>query len=523
MPKRAWWLCGLFAVEMALIVLAFQVLAPVECRLTGIEPACRALRGAAVRAMCLAALAGIFLWAVPAARQDLAAIARARPGGRGWALIHALGLAAVFAPLALVAPGDLNARFGWVFAALAGGGLVAALAGLFWLAAPRDWLGWLAPRAGALLVIALVALALPDIAALIGPLWYWQSLTAITFAAVAALMSLVPGEVLVLPDRQIIGTGDFVVAVADSCSGVEGFALITAFMGVYAWLFRDSLRMARFWGTVLPVALLLSWALNVGRIAALILIGAHVSPGLAQNGFHSFAGWLFFMLLAFGVLLAADRLAWLRRPDDARPATPPLAGDDIATRIVPFIVFMVSGVIAQAFFASPALAFPVQAAMIGAALWWGRRALRRALSRPDATALLAGLAVGLGWVWTAPSAAPPPAALMALPPLVFALWAGVRIIGTAALVPIVEELFFRGYIQHRLDTGSWPRRVLAVALSVAPFALLHDRWLAGAIAGLVFALIFLRRRRLVDPIAAHMLANALVGVVAAWRGDWGLI
>lgn len=525
MPKRVWLICGLFAAEAVLIVLAYQVLAPVECRLTGVETACRGLRGAAVRGLSLGALMTLWLWAVPAARAGLLAIAAARAGGgRGWAVMHALAVAAIFAPLAVIAPAELNAHFARVLVVLAAGGLAAVVSGLFWLAAPAAWAGWLRGRAGVLAAIAVIALVLPDVAALLGPLWDGGVLTEVTFAAAAAVLSAVSAEVLVLPEMHVIGTGGFAVAVAQSCSGVEGFALISAFMGVYAWLFRDSLRMGRFWGAVLPVALALSWALNVLRIAALVLIGAHVSPALAENGFHSFAGWLFFMVLAFAVLVAADRLAWLHRPGGAASApASPLAEDEIATRIVPFVVFMVSGVIAQAFWTTPELAYPVQAAAMAAALWWGRRALVPLLARPDAPALLAGAVVGLGWVWTAPAPAPAPVALLALSPVVFVLWAMIRIAGTVLLVPAVEELFFRGYVQRRLDGDSPARRVMSVAVSAALFAALHGRFVAAGLAGVIFALVYLRRGRLIDAVAAHAVANALIAAVAAWRGDWGLI
>jgi len=523
MPARAWAIGGLFAAELVLIVIAFQVLAPVECRLTGIEAACRALRGAMLRAMCLGALVGVWLWAVPRARAAFAGICGARAGGRGWALTHALAVVAVFAPLALIAPDALNARFAGLLPVLGAGGLIAALAGLFWLAPPGAWAGWLRGRVGSLGAIAALALVLPDIAAALGPLWYWKALTETTFATVAALVSALPGEVIVLPDRQIIGIDGFAVAVADSCSGIEGFALITAFMGVYAWLFRDTLRMGRFWGVVLPLALMASWMLNVVRIAALLLIGAHVSPDLAQNGFHSFAGWLFFIVLAFAVLVVADRVAWLGRDGTTPAAGVPLAEDEAATRIVPFIVFLLSGVIAQAFWSAPELAFPLQAAMMAAALWWARRGVRRALVRPDAVAVAAGAAVGAGWVWLAPETGAPSAALMALSPVAFALWAGVRILGTSLMVPVIEEMFFRGYLQGRLDTGGWRGKALAIAVPTALFAALHGRWLEAGAAGLVFALVAMRRGRVGDAIVAHMVANALVAAVAAGRGNWGLV
>jgi len=77
MPKRVWTICRLFAAETVLIVLAYQVLAPVECRLTGVETACRGLRGTAVRGMCLGALLAVSLRAGPEARASLARIAAA--------------------------------------------------------------------------------------------------------------------------------------------------------------------------------------------------------------------------------------------------------------------------------------------------------------------------------------------------------------------------------------------------------------------------------------------------------------
>lgn len=509
---------------MVLIMLAFQVLASVECRLTSIETACRGLRGAVVRAMCLAALIGVYLWAAPAARQGFVRMAQGRDGGRGWVLLHAAAFAIVFVPLFVIAPGDLNALFGYVFPVLVAGALTAMLAGLFWLAAPGDWQRWLQGRTGLLLVIAVLAFLLPDIANLLGPLWYWNILTETTFQGVALLMSLFVDNMVVAPPYQIIGTPDFLVAVADSCSGVEGFALITAFMAIYAWLFRDTLRMGRYWGAVLPIALALSWLLNILRITLLILIGDRVSPSLAQNGFHSFAGWLFFMLLAFGVLVAASRVSWLHKGTAVRASdSVPLSRDETAVSIIPFIVFMVSGVIAQTFFPAPEMAYPVQAVMMFGALWWGRAVLIRHAHWPDMVSVLAGLAIGVGWLVMAPAAEPASEALMALPVWAFLLWAAARIVGTVLFVPVIEELFFRGYLQSRLDFGGWAGKALAIAVPTAAFAALHGRYLEAGIAGVIFALLVMRRGRLADAIAAHAIANALIAVMAAWRGDWGLI
>ena len=115
------------------------------------------------------------------------------------------------------------------------------------------------------------------------------------------------------------------------------------------------------------------------------------------------------------------------------------------------------------------------------------------------------------------------AAIAGLGGAALAAWAVCRILGTAVLVPVVEEAFFRGYVLTRLDSGTWASRVAAVAVSSALFALLHGRIVAAGAAGVVFALVMLRRGRLADAILAHGLANALIAAVALWRGAWSLI
>jgi hypothetical protein len=66
---------------------------------------------------------------------------------------------------------------------------------------------------------------------------------------------------------------------------------------------------------------------------------------------------------------------------------------------------------------------------------------------------------------------------------------------------------------RKRDAG---RVLVGVVLSMALFAVLHDRWLAGALAGLLFAAIYLRRRNRTDAILCHGAAN--VGVVG-----WALL
>ena len=99
------------------------------------------------------------------------------------------------------------------------------------------------------------------------------------------------------PDDHVIELGDFHVEVASACSGIEGLALVLGLSTLYALLFRAQLRQRRFWLVVVPIGLAASWTLNVLRIAALVAIGANA---LAR--------------------VRAQRLPQLRRLDALHPA-----------------------------------------------------------------------------------------------------------------------------------------------------------------------------------------------------------
>lgn len=534
-PNRTLLLAGLFAAELVALVAAYQLVARFDCAASGAFDACRLLRGLAGRAISVVGVAALLVWAWPQVFARLAAAGGGRAWRRPapWPWLHAAGVAMLFLPLALAGSADFSAGFARALLPWLAGAAAAATGGLFWVAPPAAWagLGW---REGRVILAALVlALLLPDLAALAAPLWDLGPLTSATFAAVVGLLRLAGARPDVVLDELVIGVDDFYVQIAHACSGVEGLALVTAFSALYAILFRDAIRPLRFALTVLPLALAASWVFNVVRIAALIGLGARVSSDLAVEGFHSFAGWLFFTLLAFAIMAGVHATPWLHRlPAVAgaagRPAGPGpgLRADPLAAQILPFVAFMLAGVATGAFFAPAELGYPVVAAVLALALALFWPAIRALPWRLDPVAVVAGAGVGGLWSALAPTAGDPAlaAALAALPASAVAAWVAARLAGTVLLVPLVEELFFRGYLLARLAGGGGPgRQALAVAVSTALFAALHGRWLAGALAGLVFAAVMLRRERVSDAIVAHMVANAAVGAVALARGDWSLI
>lgn len=524
---RAFWVLALFLLELAALTILYQFFARIECMATEAETLCRGLRSLVARALSIAALVVLLFWAKPGLARRFIALGAAT-GRQGWLLLHLAGIGLLAVPLLLAGGADMAPDFGR-FAPIWGAGAVAAGGGgLAWLIAPRHWRSLAGPDLSSILLTLGIALVLPDLADLALPLWsHWPALTAATFQAVAGLLQLTGLPVYVDAPGFILGLQDFAVHVAQQCSGVEGLALVSGFTLVYALLFRSRLHWGRYWLVVLPLGLALSWGLNVVRISALVLIGEYISPELAVNGFHSFAGTLFFTLLALGLMALVQATPWLHRAEERRQENAPLRSDWLAARILPFILFMLLSSLVAALFTDPEAGYPVKAIGMGGALLFFWPALRLQNWRPVALPLFAGLGIGLLWVW---SAAPAPARqseilqmLAGFSVVGAGLWGALRLIGTVIFVPIIEELFFRGYLLARFDKPQPLVRGAALLLSSAAFGLLHGRWLEGGLSGIAFGLLYLWRGRIADPVWAHVAANLTVAAFALLRQDWSLI
>jgi CAAX prenyl protease-like protein len=103
-----------------------------------------------------------------------------------------------------------------------------------------------------------------------------------------------------------------------------------------------------------------------------------------------------------------------------------------------------------------------------------------------------------------------------------------RLLGSVAIVPIAEELAFRGYLVRRLTSSDFTAvpssrfSLVPLLASSAAFGLLHQRWLAGMLAGMVFYLAQSLRGRLADAIVAHAVANLLIALAVIGAGRWEL-
>jgi CAAX prenyl protease-like protein len=102
----------------------------------------------------------------------------------------------------------------------------------------------------------------------------------------------------------------------------------------------------------------------------------------------------------------------------------------------------------------------------------------------------------------------------------------VRWAGAALLVPVMEELFWRSFllrwIQQPLFEAVEPRYVgpRAIVICTFLFVLAHTLWLAAAIAGLAYTLLYMRSGKLWVPVIAHAVTNAALGVWVVAGDHW---
>ena len=101
-----------------------------------------------------------------------------------------------------------------------------------------------------------------------------------------------------------------------------------------------------------------------------------------------------------------------------------------------------------------------------------------------------------------------------------------RIAGAALVVPIMEELFWRSFLQRWIQQTDFltlnPAQIGLKALLIASalFAVEHLQWLAGLIAGLAYGLLYIRTRNLWAPIIAHSVTNGGLGAYVVATGHW---
>jgi len=209
--------------------------------------------------------------------------------------------------------------------------------------------------------------------------------------------------------------------------------------------------------------------------------------------------------------------------------------------VAPFATFMVFIALSHWLPISPRLLYPARVVVVGAVLLICSRCLVSFRAGTWAGSVLVG--VGVFVLWVAPDLLWPAyrshwffdnslvgSARSSAPPDLRndSIFISFRVFGSVALVPILEELFWRGWLMRWLIR---PEDFQSVRLGTyAPysfwmtavlFAAEHGPyWDVGLVAGVIYNWWMVRTGRLADCIVAHAVTNAVLAAYVLYFGHW---
>jgi len=224
-----------------------------------------------------------------------------------------------------------------------------------------------------------------------------------------------------------------------------------------------------------------------------------------------------------------------------------LSGDLLWAYVLPFGAYLgLTAVEAQGWHGlSYPVAYTLKLACVVGLLWWFRDAYPRFSSRGVGWGVVAGL-VGIvvwlvgdrvqgaipglnslveGWLGQRVGFNPFPDETRTTGQWVFL---GIRLLGLCLVVPLMEEIFWRGFLARFLIRDQFtlvPEGTFTPAsfgLVVAGFVAVHPELLAATAWGILINLLWRRTANLWACIAMHAITNALLGAWILGRHEWRL-
>lgn len=366
----------------------------------------------------------------------------------------------------------------------------------------------------------------------------WEVLSPATLVLVGLSLNAF-GQKPWLGDHLVVGLQDFSVHIAPICSGIEGMGLIAAFLLGFIGVFHRRLRVGKAL-LLVPLAVLVSFLLNAVRIAILLLIGAHFSEDVALKGFHSKAGWVFFSILALLSVAFLRSKRFQKSPevatvDSLERELSGAAKDSPTPYLLPLLVLTSVGLLSESLQAGVDHYYVLRIVAALVAIYFFLPHMRELQASRSAwvTGVASGT-LGLGiWLLLVPEspdrAEEVRAAYDQLPPVHRSLELGARVLGSVLVVPLVEELAFRGYLMRRLVSVDFSRvdyarcGAVAIIASSLLFGALHmAAWIPATLCGVLYALSARHTGFLSAATIGHATTNLGVAAAVFFMGRYDL-
>jgi CAAX prenyl protease-like protein len=200
-----------------------------------------------------------------------------------------------------------------------------------------------------------------------------------------------------------------------------------------------------------------------------------------------------------------------------------------AAYLLPLLTFTGVGLVTELFTTDLDRLYPLRIVAGGAVAWHYRNTYPEILGRVSIWGVAMGVVAFALWVVLSKASDPVVVAghqrsLEAMSGWSHVSWLAFRVVGAVVVVPVVEELAFRGFLQRRLvaeDFSAVPQgkfTPLSLAVSALAFGMLHPSWVAGFAAGVVYSITCHRSGRLGDAVVAHATTNGLLVVAGLGFG-----
>lgn len=103
----------------------------------------------------------------------------------------------------------------------------------------------------------------------------------------------------------------------------------------------------------------------------------------------------------------------------------------------------------------------------------------------------------------------------------------IKLVGSACVIAVIEEFFFRGFFYRwlrrsrfwEIPLGSFDAQAFWTVAVV--FGLEHDRWFAGLFAGVAYGWLAIKTDNIWSAAIAHFITNLLLGIFVILSGQYG--
>jgi exosortase E/protease (VPEID-CTERM system) len=364
---------------------------------------------------------------------------------------------------------------------------------------------------------------------------HWALVMPTIFLVVGAVNVFFARDVMITQISEFfikLDIDGFEIGMAQSCAGYNGALIAMGVCAVYMWVIRDRLIWPRAL-VVFPVLAVSMFLMNSVRIFVLLMIGKFVSPAIAVEGFHMYAGWIYLLTHTTAAIYWFETSRWVSRDPllsfSWRKIFGPQNPDDLVL-MVPLIVFLALSIVLGAFSTTMNWLYPFAVIIAGSVTLIYLPRLSLSAGGGELLTVATGILVSLIWFALVPedaiSSAETAVSLSTLPFWAVAIWLVFRFIGAVALIPVIEEMAFRGAVQPQLarllgrSAGDGAGAIYSIIVTSLMFGFLHSAFLAGTVAGLFYGWLRYRTGTLLAPILAHAVTNFLISFYVLTTGAW---